>query len=65
LQLELIQSLGKIYSLRRLVRAFFVESWLYKLIFLGEFFWQNSMRANYKRELPYLKEISANWRPQE
>jgi len=65
LQLELIQSLGKIYSLRRLVRAFFVESWLYKLIFLGEFFWQNSMRANYKRELPYLKKISANWKPQE
>jgi len=64
LQVELIQSLGKIYSLKRLLRALIAEPWLYKLIFAGEFFWQNSMRANYKRELPYLKKVSANWKPQ-
>jgi len=58
LQKELIFALGKIYSFRRLLRALVVEKWLYKLIFTGEYFWQNSMRANYKRELSYLKQIS-------
>ncbi|MCL2680305.1 MAG: B12-binding domain-containing radical SAM protein [Coriobacteriia bacterium] len=61
LQQELITALGTIYSLRRLVRALIFEKWLYKLIFTGEFFWQNSMKANYKRELPYLKSVSEGY----
>ncbi|MCL2438478.1 MAG: hypothetical protein FWE26_05525 [Coriobacteriia bacterium] len=58
LQKELILALGKIYSLRRLLRALIVERWLYKLIFAGEYFWQHNMRANYKRNLPHLKQVS-------
>jgi len=63
LQKELILALGTIYSPKRLLRALLHEKWLYKLIFLGEFFWQGSMRANYKRELPFLKSISTGRTP--
>jgi len=63
LQQELILAIGAIYSPRRLLRALLREKWVYKLIFLGEFFWQRSMRAAYKRELPFLKSRSTSERP--
>jgi len=64
LQQELILAIGTIYSTKRLFRALLREKWLYKLIFTGEYFWQNTMKANYKRELPYLKGVSADYESQ-
>lgn len=58
LQLENIHANAKIYSLQRLIAALLFEKWTYKILFIGEFFWQKSVRDELKRELPYLKEVS-------
>ena len=58
LQLEHIIASKKIYSVKRLIRALFCEDYVHKFLFLGEFLWHMSVRADLKRQLPYLKKIS-------
>lgn len=58
LQLENIQASAKIYSLKRLISAVLFEDFVHKILFIGEFFWQKSVRDELKRELPYLKKLS-------
>ena len=56
LQLENIYASKKIYSVKRLVKALIAEDFIHKVTFLGEFFWQKSIREDLKAELPYLKQ---------
>lgn len=58
LQLESIRASKKIYSVPRLLQALIREDPLHKLLFLGEFFWNISIRKDLKRELSYLKKVS-------
>lgn len=58
LQREIIFAITEIYSVKRLIRALWHENWRYKILFLGEFFWQRSIRVNLKRELPFLKSLA-------
>ena len=60
LQQEIITAITKIYSLKRLIHAIFHEKWIAEILFIGEFFWLRSIRANLKRELPYLKSNELN-----
>ena len=60
LQREIILAITKIYSVKRLFSALFTEKWYYKILFIGEFFWQRSIRANLKRELPFLKNLDSS-----
>lgn len=55
LQLENIRASERIYSVKRLLRALLVEDMVHKVTFLGEFFWQRSIRKDLEAELPYLK----------
>ncbi len=61
LQMEHIKASKRIYTFRRLLHALFHEDKLHKLLFAGEYFWHMSIRADLKKELPYLKEISATF----
>lgn len=58
LQLENIHASARIYSVKRLIQALLTEDYMHKVMFLGEFFWQRSVRADLKTELPYLKKKS-------
>lgn len=58
LQLEHIRASRRIYTFRRLLHALLHEDKLHKLLFIGEYFWHMSIRADLKKELPYLKKIS-------
>ncbi|MDP4183228.1 MAG: radical SAM protein [Bacillota bacterium] len=55
LQKEIIYASKKIYSLKRLLYALFKKRGIERILFIGEFFWQKSVRADLKKELPYLK----------
>ena len=57
LQQEIILAITKIYSVKKLFHALLHEKWYYKILFVGEFFLQRSIRANLKRELPFLKSL--------
>lgn len=57
LQLEIIRASNRVYSVKRLVQVLFHEKWMNKVLFIGEFFWQKSICADLKRELPYLKSL--------
>ncbi len=59
LQMEHIRASRKIYSVHRLIQALLHEDRLHKLLFVGEFFWHMSIRADLRKELPYLKKMSA------
>ena len=54
LQMEIIHASAKIYSLKNLLDALLHRKWREKLIFMGEFFWQKSVRGDLKKELPQL-----------
>ena len=54
LQQEIIHASAKIYSIRNLFHALLHRKWREKVLFFGEFFWQKSVRADLKRELPNL-----------
>ena len=56
LQLEHIKASKKIYSFPRLVEALLREDALHKLLFLGEYFWHMSIRADLKKELLQLSQ---------
>ena len=58
LQLEHIRASKKIYSVKRLIRALFCEDYVHKFLFFGEFLWHMSVRADLKKQLPYLKKMS-------
>ena len=57
LQMEHIKASKQIYSLRRLLHALLHEDKLHKLLFVGEYFWHMSIRADLKKELQYLKTV--------
>ena len=48
----------KIYSWKRLFQALLFEDPFHKLLFVGEFFWHMSIRADLKKQLPYLRKQS-------
>lgn len=60
LQQEIIIASRKIYSFKRFLRAVFCKRGLDRILFVGECFWQKSVRADLKRELPFLKQVSEN-----
>lgn len=49
---------GKIYSVKRLIRALFCEDYVHEFLFFGVFLWHMSARADLKKQLPYLKKMS-------
>ena len=55
LQEEIIIASEKIYSTKRLMHAFFHFKWINKILFIGEYFWQKSMRNDLRKEIEYLK----------
>lgn len=59
LQKEIIYASNQIYSLKRLFYKLFHEKGIRRVLFLGEFFWQKSVCADLKRELPLLKKYSS------
>lgn len=59
LQMEIIHASAKIYSVKRLVRALFHKNLLDKILFIGEFFWQKSVRKDLKHELANLKKAES------
>lgn len=59
LQLEIIHASKRIYSVKRLFHALLHEKGINKALFVGEFFWQKSVRADLKKELPHLKSLNS------
>ncbi len=55
LQKEILHASAKIYSAKRLMKAFFRMRGLERTLFAGEYIWQKSVRADLRRELPNLK----------
>lgn len=58
LQREIITASRKIYSFKRLLQAVLQKRGLERILFVGEYFWQKSVRSDLKRELPFLKRAS-------
>lgn len=57
LQEEIIIASAKIYSFKRLMHAILHYKWINKVLFIGEYLWQKSMRNDLRKELEYLKGI--------
>jgi len=55
LQNEIIYAISQLYSVRQLFSALLRKKWYHKMLFIGEFFWQRSIKSNMKRELSFLK----------
>jgi hypothetical protein len=55
LQKEIIQASKKIYSVPRLLHAVITKRGIERILFIGEFFWQASVRSDLRRELDYLR----------
>lgn len=60
LQREIIYASRRIYSLGRLARAVIGKRGLERLLFVGEFFWQASIRSDLRKELPYLAKCDSS-----
>lgn len=58
LQKEIILASSKIYSVRRLLKTLVTKNGMERLLFVGEFFWQKSVRDNLRKELPRLERLS-------
>lgn len=58
LQMEIIHASKKIYSIKRLIKALFFKHGIERILFVGEFFWQKSVRDDLRAELPRLKMLS-------
>lgn len=56
LQQEIISASKKIYSFKRLISALFKLRGIDRILFIGEYFWQKSVRKDLRQELPLLKE---------
>ena len=57
LQLEIIHASRKIYSRQRMIETIFGGKAFNTVMFIGEYFWQKSVRCELKKELPYLKSL--------
>jgi radical SAM superfamily enzyme YgiQ (UPF0313 family) len=57
LQEEIIIASAKIYSFKRLIHAILHYKWINKVLFIGEYLWQKSIRNDLRKELEYLKGI--------
>ena len=55
LQNEIIIASSKIYSFSRLLNAIFRKLGMDRKLFIGEYFWQKSVRSNLKKEMKNLK----------
>ena len=58
LQQEIITASAKIYSVKRLLRALIHKRGLERILFIGEFFWQKSVRRKLKSELTFLDKLN-------
>lgn len=58
LQKEIIHASKRIYSVRRLVNALIFKRGIERVLFIGEFFWQKSVREDLAAELPRLRRLS-------
>ncbi|MDE5862044.1 MAG: B12-binding domain-containing radical SAM protein, partial [Ruminococcus sp.] len=58
LQKEIITASRKIYSVKRLLQAIIKKRGVERILFIGEFFWQKSVRDDLKKELPRLYRLS-------
>lgn len=58
LQREIIIASQKIYSFKRLLQAVFCKRGLDRILFVGEYFWQKSVRSDLKKGLPALMQAS-------
>lgn len=63
LQEEIIHASSRIYSLSRLAKALIYKKGMERTLFIGEFFWQASIRHDLRKELSYLR--AADCRRQE
>jgi radical SAM superfamily enzyme YgiQ (UPF0313 family) len=59
LQKEIMHASRKIYSVKRLISAVFTCRGIDRVLFIGEFFWQQNVRRRLANELPALKEYSS------
>lgn len=57
LQEEIIIASRKIYSFKRLMYALFHYKWINKVLFVGEYFWQKSMRNDLRKEMENIRKI--------
>ncbi len=57
LQREIITASARIYSFRRLISAIIHKRGNERVLFIGEFFWQRSVRKKLKSELEYLESL--------
>ncbi len=57
LQKEVMRASAKIYSVKRLIQAIFTKRGTERILFIGEFFWQQSVRADMRKELKMLKSL--------
>ena len=59
LQQEIIDASRAIYAPRKLVSALFRKRGIERILFIGEYFWQCSVRADLRRDMERLREIEA------
>lgn len=57
LQKEIITASRLIYSRKRFLQHLFLKRGEERLLFLGEYFWQQSVRSDLKKELPRLRKL--------
>ena len=58
LQQEIITASKRIYSLKRLLRTILHKDGIERILFVGEYFWQKSVRKDLRKELPFLKQFT-------
>lgn len=58
LQEEIITASKKIYSFKRLIEAILHKKGEERLLFIGEYFWQMSIRSDLRKEIKHIKEIA-------
>ena len=64
LQQEIILASRRIYSCKNLLHALVCKRGLERILFLGEYFWQASVRADLKKDIKLLRAWEAEHRPQ-
>lgn len=60
LQMEIIFASKKIYSFKRLLKTIVQKRGIERILFVGEYFWQKSIRQELRRDLKYLKHFSSD-----
>lgn len=58
LQKEIMIASKKIYSVKRLVQAILHKRGTERVLFIGEFFWQASIRGALRKDIRYLKKLT-------